>query len=358
MKEQQANLLIVGNRKKAVAAAKRLGFRVTVCDTLESFYQKPKLNYTAVIAAKENTVPVAAELRSQLNLPGTTQNISWLCHDKWQMKNHAQHHNIAITPCLLIDEETTAKHLIATLGLPLVIKQRCTSGGRGLHIIQDEDELNKHLQPNMMAEKYIYGMEFSIESYIQDKEILFTNITEYYQLKFTNILPTHLPSVLHQKVLDLNKTIIRLFNIENGMTHLEIYVTAQGEILFGEIALRPPGGYIMDLLEYSYGFDAWEAFIKVETGIPASIPAEPIFYSAAWLIHPGQGEVTSVVNLRKIKQHAEVVSATLRMKRGDQIKNRAGLEDYGRIIFRSRERFQILQAITEIQDHLKVTVRT
>ena len=34
-------------------------------------------------------------------------------------------------------------------------------------------------------------------------------------------------------------------------------------LLFGEIALRPPGGYIMNAMHHAYGFDPWAAFVAM-----------------------------------------------------------------------------------------------
>ena len=67
-------------------------------------------------------------------------------------------------------------------------------------------------------------------------------------------------------VLKLNKMVIEGLNIKWGFTHLEYYMTEEG-VLFGEVALRPPGGYIMEVLELVYEQSFWDIFEKVELGL-------------------------------------------------------------------------------------------
>lgn len=52
----------------------------------------------------------------------------------------------------------------------------------------------------------------------------------------------------------MNHQVIKALNIKWGLTHLEYYGDRNGE-LFGEIALRPTGGYIMELIKCAYDFD-------------------------------------------------------------------------------------------------------
>jgi hypothetical protein len=54
----------------------------------------------------------------------------------------------------------------------------------------------------------------------------------------------------------LNDKILLEFGIDRGMTHAEFYITSNSPV-FGELAIRPFGGYYMPLITKVYGFDAW-----------------------------------------------------------------------------------------------------
>jgi hypothetical protein len=45
-----------------------------------------------------------------------------------------------------------------------------------------------------------------------------------------------------------------------GFTHMEWYRKSDGEVVFGEIAARPPGAHQVDQMKYACGFDVFEAW--------------------------------------------------------------------------------------------------
>jgi len=121
------------------------------------------------------------------------------------------------------------------------------------------------MQRRDIAEKWIKGKEFSVESFIRNGKIIFRNITEYYELYHLNIVPASLDRGTSKRIYKLNDEVIKKFGINQGMTHFECYLTKDG-LIFGEIALRPPGGYLMDLIQTAYGFDPWIELLNIESG--------------------------------------------------------------------------------------------
>jgi formate-dependent phosphoribosylglycinamide formyltransferase (GAR transformylase) len=89
-------------------------------------------------------------------------------------------------------------------------------------------------------------------------------------------------------------------NIEWGLTHVEYFLDGD-RIFLGEIAWRPPGGYLMDLISLAYGFDAWEAFLNVQLGLPTQFPDQPVQAAAAVLFHPGAGLIRHIEGVDTIQ---------------------------------------------------------
>src|SRR5690606_3103943 len=110
--------------------------------------------------------------------------------------------------------------------LPLVLKQRQSSGSRGLVICNNKDQIISIGKPHYVFEKYVEGEEFSVESFIQNNSIQFTNVTQYVQKKHVNLLPANVSTELKSRILELNKIVIHALNIPYGMTHLEVYLTS------------------------------------------------------------------------------------------------------------------------------------
>lgn len=169
------------------------------------------------------------------------------------MKSYQRERDIAMTDYVAGDEIDDANAVLARLGTPLVIKSRYESGGHGIRLVDNAQDLVRFSGRSKVIEKFVQAPEASVESFISDGEIRFANITQYYVKKHINLVPGPLPAAQRQALLELNQQVIAALKIDWGMTHLEAYLGEDG-ILFGEIALRPRGGYLMELISRAYIF--------------------------------------------------------------------------------------------------------
>lgn len=248
-----------------------------------------------VIAVSEKSVYLVEQIRKTLNcepMSELTENnieINRLCTDKFLMKSYLQQFGVKMTPFMNMDQNEELKSFVDENGFPLVLKKRRGSGGRELYIVRNWDELYQNESRKQLLEKYIEGTEGSIESFIQNGEVTFSNITSYFQKRHCNFLPSIEDEETTKEIALLNEKVIKAIGIKWGMTHLEFYKTEHG-ILFGEIALRPPGGYIMNLLKIAYNIDPWEALIEIELGnIYNFSNVHMQKYALAHIFHPGEG---------------------------------------------------------------------
>lgn len=377
----KTTIVLVGFRSAALQAALRLKLQVIVWqpgalpkrylnkialfistpypDTIDTFPTSiltlcKNFNIAAVIASTEKSVVPAALLQSQLNISGNSISTAVACRDKLQMKIAIAQAKFPLAAYKLIVPTTTADELIAELQLPIVIKERASSGSRGLYIAYNKDELVSHMSVGCLAESFINGKELSIESFIHNGKILFVNFTQYYLDRAINIMPAEFDADTQAKLILFNQQVINDMNIKQGMTHLELFISESG-LVFGEIALRPPGGYLMDLLQISYGFDAWQAFINLNINRTISYPSLIKQYSAVWVIHPGAGTVKTITGLDSIKKLASVKSVNVRIKNGDIICKRAGAgQDCGYILFNATTRTELIRDIEQARALLQV----
>ena len=173
------------------------------------------------------------------------------------------------------------------------------------------------------------------KTFIHKNKICFTNITQYYEKADTNFVPAAFDGPTTESILSLNQKVIEALKINWGMTHLEVYLTDNGP-LFGEIALRPPGPYIMNALEYAYGFNPWEAFLAMELGNDFEFTSQPLHYCAVQIFHPGAGTVRAVRGQEAIQHHPSVKVSKLKINVGDQFDQRIGVgQDTGYFIHAS-----------------------
>lgn len=311
---------------------------------------------SAVVAASEGGVLAAAWARELLGLPGNGVAASERCSDKLLMKRAAAAHGVRCAEWLA-PGGARAGELLRTLGLPLVLKRARSSGGRGMVFAADEAEAVAALPSCDLVERFVYGDEMSVETFLVDGCPLFVNLTHYLVRSHANVLPAELPAAERAAVLDLNARVLRAMGLECGMTHLELFRTRDG-LVFGEIAARPPGGRIVQLLRRAWGFDAWEALLAIELGRPVAFPSVPRTTAGVWMLHPGEGEVLEVGGLARVLEVPGVSRVRLRIAAGDHVALREGLgQDVGYLEASGPDQASVSRALLAAHAALEIRMR-
>ncbi len=321
-------VVLVGRRKAAIATARRLGLHPltilpegdAVARAREALGDRPA---SAVVAVSERSVVAAAAIRAALGLPGLSVDAAHRCTDKLAMKRAAAAAGVPLTRWLEVEPGTSAGDLIDQLGLPLVLKHRIGSGGRELRVARTAGEVAAALRPGLLAEAFVDGVEMSVESLLAGGEVLFRNPTRYLEPRWANVVPAVLPPDEIAGVYALVDQVHRAFAVDRGMTHAELFLTERGPV-FGEIAARPPGGYLMELIRLAYGFDPWEAVLRIEHGQLPEVPTEAARYAAVRVIHPGAGVVMAATGVDRASALAGVERVRLALAPGDTVAPRVG----------------------------------
>lgn len=136
-------------------------------------------------------------------------------------------------------------------------------GHRVIRTSEDVDNIPEDEFPALM-ESHLDGWEFAIEAWIHNGKIAFLNISEYVRLGYSVHVPASpaLEAYRPQIEREIEK-LIKTFDIEFGLIHPEYFVANDGVMYFGEVAYRPPGFKVFELLERVYGFNAYQATMLV-----------------------------------------------------------------------------------------------
>jgi biotin carboxylase len=288
--------------------------------------------FTHVIAGTEAAIYPAALARRVLGARRSEATTALRCRDKLAMKEYLCDFGVPMTKFLAESAATDAAAVFAALGCPVVKKSRKASGGKTLQVIHRENDLHLQHGNRNILEKFVSAPEASIESFISNGRIRFTNITGYHEKGLVNFVPAAFDTALTTAIQSLNQHVIEALKIRWGTTHLEVYLTQKG-LLFGEIALRPPGGYIMNALRHAYGFDPWAAFVAMELDEPFDFPDSPLAYVAVEVFHPGAGRVSAIKGEANLREHPATREFHLKVGPGDHISPRAGVgQDTGHLL--------------------------
>lgn len=147
---------------------------------------------------------------------------------------------------------------------PIHLKAFDKAGSLGHRVIRTPDEVDTIPDEEfpVLMESHLDGWEFAVEAWIHNGKIRFLNISEYVTLGYSVFVPAtpelekYRPEITRQI-----EKLIKTFDIEFGFVHPEYFVTSDGEMYFGEVAYRPPGFKVFELLERAYGFNAYQGLV-------------------------------------------------------------------------------------------------
>jgi biotin carboxylase len=175
----------------------------------------------------------------------------------------------------------TAAEVYATaeeIGFPLILKPIAGAGCADTYKVTSPAELDKSLAaigglPEASCEEYIDGEEFTYDTLCIGGRPVMENVIQY--------LPKPLEARSHEWIspigitirdlsqpklkggIELGRQVLKALDMGDGYTHMEWYLTSKGEAVFGEIACRPGGAGLVDLMNYTCDADMFREWARV-----------------------------------------------------------------------------------------------
>ena len=269
---------------------------------------------------------LAARLREALGLPGLTVEQTVPFRDKERMKQLLDADGLR-TPWH-VDATTVADVWAAAeqIGYPLIIKPIAGAGSADTYRVDAAADLDTVLPmlrhvPRVSVEEFIDAEEFTYDTICANGQVLFENICRY--------TPRPLQTMQHEwispvtmalrKIEDpylqggreLGVAVLKSLGFRDGFTHMEWYRKFDGEVVFGEIGARPPGGRTVDVMNYATDADLFSAWADAVTHGQLSQPIERRYNAASIFKRAkGLGRITHYEGLDQLMaQFGEHVAA-------------------------------------------------
>lgn len=198
---------------------------------------------------------------------------------------------------------------------PIHLKAFDKAGCLGHRVIRTPDEVDTIPEEEfpVLMESHLDGWEFAVEAWIYNGKIQFLNISEYVRLGYSVFVPAtpELERYRERITREIEK-LIKAFEIDFGFIHPEYFVTSDGEMYFGEVAYRPPGFKVFELLERAYGFNAYQALVlafdpkTTEEEIAAFFPKEVVDargYAGCFGVYPRRRVVSELAMPQETEEH-------------------------------------------------------
>lgn len=235
-------------------------------------------------------------------------------------------------------------------------------GHRVIRTPDDVDAIPDDEFPSLM-ESHLDGWEFAVEAWIHKGKIRFLNISEYVRLGYSVHVPAspelekHRPEITRQI-----EKLIKTFDIEFGMIHPEYFVTSDGEMYFGEVAYRPPGFKVFELLARVYkGFNAYQASMLVfdpkstEEEVVAYFPKEVVdahAYAGCFGVYPRRRVVSQLAIPQETDEHPYFESHELTAPLEEIVTKRTAFGTHWGLIYFVGDDAAEMQRVLELQEEL------
>ena len=189
-----------------------------------------------------------------------------------------------------IADRRQAMDLADTLGYPLILKPDEGVGAGGIYKIEDVNQLETNLsriQSDYLIEEFIDGDIVTYDGLTDyDGDIIFENslvygdgVLEYVLGKDTFF---YVNRCLPERLIQIGRKLVTHFGIRRKFFHFEFFKIGQTYMPI-EINCRPPGGSILDMMNYSIDDDLYRAYAVMITGGRPDVAATPKKYYCCYI---------------------------------------------------------------------------
>ena len=237
-----------------------------------------------------------------------------------------------------------------------------------INSIEDIDNLGIDIIPGKyMAEDFCYDHEWSIESLVQNGEVLDSYVTYIPNptiwASISNDLNCHMtvpkiPSYFKFVPKEFIQQIVSGMNLKDGAMTIEVFISNDGNIKASELGWRLPGCQATLNHSYSYGIDIYNLLLDIAIHKKVNLNYQNKIVSVGDLYLPNkEGIIEDITSLEELLKMEGVIGGELFVKIGEyQKKRRVGNDASGWVQVLGENEFDTLQKMQRIYDIFKIEV--
>jgi hypothetical protein len=232
-----------------------------------------------VICLWEPGVILAARLREELGTPGMTVDEVTPFRDKDIMKEKVAKAGIRTPMHKAATSAQGVRAAVKKIGYPAIIKPIAGAGSMDTYRVDNPEQLKAAIAKlghvdHVNVEEFIDGEEYTYDTICVDGKMLYKNIGYYRPRPLTARSEEWIsPQTLCLRDLDapelqeghrMGREVLEALGMKTGFTHMEWYRKSNGEVVFGEIAVRPAGARTVDLMNFVSDIDLFRGYAEAE----------------------------------------------------------------------------------------------
>jgi len=231
-----------------------------------------------VLANWEVLVMLAARLRERWGLPGMSPDTVRGFRDKELMKERLRRAGLRVPRSRRVRTEHEMRAAVEEIGYPAILKPIAGAGSADTYQVRSQAELDATIPKlrgveEASCEEYVTGEEFTFDTVCIDGKPAFENICQYLpkpiearSLEWVSPVILTVREMYQAKYaagIELGRKVLGALGMGDGFTHMEWFLTAKGEAVFGEIGCRPGGAHLVDQMNYTCDIDLFREWARV-----------------------------------------------------------------------------------------------
>ena len=227
-----------------------------------------------------------------------------------------------------------------------------------INSLEDIDGLEIDVIPGKyMAEDFCYDHEWSIESLVQDGEVLDSYVTYIPNPTIWASISNDL-SFFKFVPKEFIQQIVSGMNLKDGAMTIEVFISNDGNIKASELGWRLPGCQATLNHSYSYGIDIYNLLLDIAIHKKVNLKYQDKIVSVGDLYLPNrEGIIERITPLEELLKMDGVIGGELFAKIGEfQKKRRVGNDSSGWVQVLGENEFDTLQKMQKIYDVFEIKV--
>ncbi|MGB5410838.1 MAG: ATP-grasp domain-containing protein [Woeseiaceae bacterium] len=323
-------------------------------------------------ALEQLQVPLAVA-REVLGIQGVSPEAARNFRDKSRMKDVLRSAGIPCARHSLVGDAESARSFVARVGLPVVVKPPDGAGGKATFRLDRDQDLDNYLQqypPNpqrpTLFEEFVRGTEHSFDSVFVNGEPVWHSISRYMPsplevlendwIQWCVMLPRDISDAQYDPIREAGFASIRALGLQTGLSHLEWFRLANGNIAISEVGARPPGAQISSLLSYAHDVDFYKAWPRLMAFGEFEPPQRRYAAGAAYIRGQGRGRVKHIYGIDDIQRRFGSIVVEAKLPQTGQPPNDS-YEGDGYIIVRHPDTDTVQNALQEIVATIRVELQ-
>ncbi|MBF0313339.1 MAG: ATP-grasp domain-containing protein [Oligoflexia bacterium] len=296
-----------------------------------------------IICLSEKNIETVGFLNSYFNFEGIKEKQAEAFRDKLLMRETASSSGVLQPRFFALHDVMNDPSLLNGIN-KYILKPRKLWGSEGVKVCDNFQVLNQHVQEKklesdqFLVEEFIPGDLYFIDTTQADGEPAFYSVGVYVQDLLTIAKNKNAYFMAHtlkrtnpisQRILQAHQKIAKAFKYDDGLTHMEFFITPNEQIYFCEGAARPPGMSFIEFHSMTTNLNALQIYGETLSG---SQPLTQYKSNVAGMISftPGKGKLISCTNIDEFND-PKIVKKEQNIEIGKEYESDSYLHELGRI---------------------------